>query len=759
MWCLNEKWGCLVTLKFNRVICVNWLVLWKKLAFTKLLLIDLNMGWSIDLSFEGLHSSSNKNDVKEPCCLGSSSMLGNMCGGMKFFLLYAFITVLTCLWHQALHAETFSLTGNWNYQNTNDATDSFTESYSFNAVHGFEFTDAMSLDTAIRLNRSKTPTVSNENITPTASYLVTNDLFVLNVSGTASEEFNSQAAENSSKSLAINWSSNWKKERWVPYIGLNYNKSWQEDDQDPHVVNTDSKSTGLNMEWEFLLSKLFYSYNFNESNNDVSSSQGQSGNHFARFETSRIFWRDKASVSFSQQYNSTNNVSTLAVSGGTAMLPITVSTFSDEVNPPAGTYLLSSNGLLSNGDNTDSAVTTTNDANLLHIAVRTDSRSVTMLYLYTDSTLAPAAYSAFHWDLYSSSANSVWVLEKTGLTASYNSVKNRFEIDISGFTRDYLGVVAATDAGATLVTFTEVEVFQQIAASGTSTVVKSRLVNHKTDVGFALQVKQNLQLTSTFSYEQNDSSSGPDLNSLKANGGLSWSPLAEVNVRLNSDYTSRKRENALEEQTRQYSVNVAFPVLPTVDAVAGASLSEMYEGTRKLSVTYNYNLQTVASLYEDLDGRFNVSFRQNEDTVAESNTNSTSAQLVLTARLIPGLVADLSTNYNKTSSQSPTVDSSLNAHWRLSEMLAVTGGYSQTWGPSDASSASLGFDLAMTRNMQISLSHSMTIRPGSSQTTSLDWRWTISRYISLLTAGVYQSGEGPEAWSVSSRLNARFSVM
>nr|MBF0220885.1 hypothetical protein [Desulfobulbaceae bacterium] len=656
-------------------------------------------------------------------------------------------------------SESLSLTGDWGYQDTNSATDQQSENYSVDFVKHINLTEAMSLSTTVNFNRSKQETVTRENISPSISYLVTNDLFVLNLSGTAGEEFNSKNSENSSKALAVNWASAWKKDKWIPYVGLNYNQSWSEDDQEVKAINTESSSSGLNLAWDFFPSKLFYTYNINESHNKVTEGKSQSDTHFARFNTERSFLDEKISVSFSQQYNTTTSKNRLAVSSGVAMLPIATSGFGQERNPPGGNYSLPTLPGLTDGDTTDSVVTTVDDAALMQIAFRTNYQTVTTLYLYTDAVLPIATYSAFSWDLYSSAGNLTWTLEQSGLTATYNTTYGRFEIDVSGYSRNFLSVVAVSDAGATLVTFSEIELYQEIAATGSTTLVQSRSENHSTNVNLNFQLKPDLRLSSNFSYNLNESSTSVSANSTDVNSSLSWNPTNDLAVRLNGGVTSSSAGNSLEDQTRTYGLSVSFPPLPTVDSSWGVTLTETYEGTHHLTSGYNYSMQLVADIYEDLTARFNGSFAQNDNIQENSIDSTTSSQINFTARLVPGLVAGISSNYSKTSGQQCTIDGGGNIHWRLSEMLSITANYAHAWASTDTSSMGLGFNVALTRNMQVSFSHNRSISPESTHTTSMDWKWTISQYISMLTSGSYQNGQGSESWNVTGRLNARFSVM
>ena len=57
----------------------------------------------------------------------------------------------------------------------------------------------------------------------------------------------------------------------------------------------------------------------------------------------------------------------------------------------------------------------------------------------------------------------------------------------------------------------------------------------------------------------------------------------------------------------------------------------------------------------------------------------------------------------------------------------------------------------------MTLNQGYAFEPERKYVTALDWRWTLTDNLSLLTTGSYESGdEIDDAWSVVSRLNARF---
>ena len=166
-------------------------------------------------------------------------------------------------------------------------------------------------------------------------------------------------------------------------------------------------------------------------------------------------------------------------------------------------------------------------------------------------------------------------------------------------------------------------------------------------------------------------------------------------------------------------------------------------------------------MYTDLDARYSVSYTEVDNKEAGAKTSTLGSELNFTGRLIPGLVGLLSGRYSKGSGQAATYGGDLDINWRISEIMSLTSGYNQIWSShGNFSSMDFSMNFAVTHNMQLSVTHKYLIQPVSNSDTSLDWRWTINNYVSLMTSGTYSLKEvGDYDWSVASRLSASFSSM
>ncbi len=677
----------------------------------------------------------------------------------SFLLVICFLCVAFPL---AAGAETLALSANWDYQNSNSASDQFSQRYGVDFNKQIDVTELMRLDAGMRYNRNRQTGNTREDFNPSLSYNISNEIFNLNMSGNVNRQLNSSTNGTSIRTWAANLNSSWLASGIRPAISVNLNQMWQDDDRNPHLLESDDTNSGVSLSWGGSEDpvRVFYSYNRQEGDNHVADSRSRSDSHFAKVEGGVSFWGNKGHLALSQQYAYTKNKSFSRVdaASGTAQIIVSVTAYSAQLDPAANASL-TLNSSLTNNNKTDVALTVNDpaDPTRLAVGIKTNSQAVKSLYLYTDTTLPSATNSQFGWDLYFSNDNTNWTLAKTNITAFYDSGNNRFVIDISGYQKNFLRVVAVSDPVATSVNFSEIEVYQVVSSSAATALVASDNTNWTSDANLSMQLRPNLTLTSNFSYTKDEYSAGSGQQTTKISGGLGWDADYYLSVQLSGSLNSTSSESTATYQTRTYGLTLTSPVLPTLDTAFGTTISQYLEGGAVLSTSYNYNLQMNAAIYHDLDARLNASYAKTDSERDQSSSDTRSTGLVLTARLIPGLTADFSGTYTKSSGESGSIATALTANWRMSEELSLNSSYRQAWASQNSSSIYLSLAWAMTHNMQVSISHNYTISPEHSHVTALDWRWTINRYISLLTSGSLISA--PSSWAFNSRLNSRFTML
>jgi len=657
-------------------------------------------------------------------------------------------------------ADPLALTAEWQYQGSNAQAGHLAESYTADYSKRLDLTEVMAMDTTLRCSRRTDADSARQDVTPSLSYQINNDLFFFNLSGTDNEEFsdNSQG-DRSNRSLAAAWNSAWSRETawWLPAVNLNATRNWQDDSLDPSRHESNATGHGGSLDWDLALARVFYNYNRYGANDAVSGNESTAENQLTRIETDASFLDGRGTVTLSQQFATVNNDYRARVVGGFALLPLIVTASHGEAVPTP--VALTVNAALTDGNRDATAVTVNNPVHPMNIGVRSNNfQPVERIYLYTDIALSTAVAAQFSWDLYASINNLDWTLIQSSITGFYNPLEKRFEFAIPSSGKEYVKLVAVNDPAITAVNFTEVEAFQAVAANGTMLTTHDTQDTYQTDASMNFKLRPDLQLTSNIAYMKNSSSTGYDLKSTAVSSGLSWNPNPEWSVRVNGNRNLRDRTGALSDENRYYGLSLSFPTLPSVDSVLGVTLSEYYEGVRKTNTGYIFTLQFIADLYRDLTGRLNCNLNQSDSLATGQESEIVSTTLGLTARLVPGLVADWSTTVSDSSVQGTTVTSDAMMNWRFTDNLSLRGNLNNSWGGTEAMDASAGFDVALTDTMQVSMTQRRQITPEASNITALDWRWTITRYLSMMTSGAFLYGGEKDEWNVVSRLNTRFAT-
>ncbi|MDD5759204.1 MAG: hypothetical protein PHI06_08990 [Desulfobulbaceae bacterium] len=686
---------------------------------------------------------------------------------MRFRKRYVYGTLLT-LWYVGAvsvpeaHAESLALTADWTYQSSSQQAGYLAESYTVDYAKRLDLTEVMSMDTNLRASHRTGADTTRQDVTPSLSYQINNDLFFFNLTGTDNEEFNDNSAQGdrSNRSLASTWNSNWSRQTawWLPSVNLNATQNWQDDSLDPARQESESSSAGGNLNWDLALARVFYNYNTYDSNDAVSGNESNSENQLTRIETDASFLNGRGTMTLSQQFATTTNDYSTRVEGGIALLPVVITAYHGETS--ANPVVLSANSALTDGNRDATAITVNNPIHPMNIGVKSNNfQPVARIYLYTDIELLQSVERAFRWDLYTSNNNFDWTLTQASINGSYNPLDKRFEFIIPPSGREYVKLVAVNDPSLIAVNFTEVEAFQAVDATGSRLMSTDSQNTYQTNVGMSVALRPDLQLTSNVTYMKNTSTNGYDWNSTDISSGLSWNPNPDWSVQTNANRNLRERTNALSDENRSYGVSVNFPTVPTVDSVFGINLSEYYEENKKTNTGYNYTLQFIADLYRDLTGRFNCNFNQNDSLLTDLQSDTLSTTVGLTARLIPSLVADWTLTLSDTTNQSSTVNSNAMMTWRVTDNLSVHSDLYGSWGETNTMDLSAGFDMGLTDTMQISMTQRRQITPDTSNITALDWRWTITRYLSMMTSSAFlYGGKEEDEWTIASRLNTRFTT-
>jgi hypothetical protein len=651
-------------------------------------------------------------------------------------------------WNGAALADPISLYGNWRYQKTGngETREYFRQSYDVDLES--EITEAMTLEGSVRYNRDWTEGQVNELLYPTLDFMVNNDIFRFNLSGTATERMNSEVANRSDRSWNTNLYSTWRRD-WWPYLRLSYGEEYSSDDQSPNIIDTDSSNFQFDTDWDLGMVRAFYNYFYNEGKDLVADSKDTTDNHFARLEFNNSFWDNRFSFGWSGQYSNIKQEFRGPI--GTPRPVHAFQGFSGVDNTPLhGT--LPKNPDLINGDKETSALEI-QPHDMENIGVMVDRQDVDLIYLYTVDNSSRVAQD-FHWDLYVSDNGSDWDLNATDISPSYNTSLLRFEFDIPKVNKDYIKLVAV-QTPEEAVSISEMDVMCRTE----SKKEESTYENFLTDVHLGFRLTTDLNMNYSLLLETGTMDPGSDRDRRNQAGILSWTPSRYFAPSLSASENRQDYEDQPNTVSHSYSFMIASAPLSTLDLSIGATRNENYEDDDRQSTTHNYTLYTTAVLFPDLNSSLDLLYGTT-DNVDGEDSRTYGAQCTLTARLSPELTADLTGDYNKNKAEtdSESKGGTLTLNWRPSDIFSLRGSGSRTWEKEedDTTNFNMVLSLVPTHKIQLNLGYFYADSTSTTQKFNFFWSWMVNQIFSVNVNGSYQIAEKDEPWSISGQLIARF---
>lgn len=664
------------------------------------------------------------------------------------------------VWDKIALASSLDLTGNWQYYHTKngDSQNSYLQNYNFDFSK--DITEAMVFNGSMRYNRNENEGRVTEILYPTLDFVISNDIFRFDLSGTATENMDSEGPDLTDNSWETRLYSEWNRD-WWPGFRLYYGEGYSWDDQSPRIVNTDSTQMGIDVDWnsawDIAPAKAFYSYYRNEGRDRITNSENTSDSHFARLQLNTSFWDNRIALSFSQQYNYNHQEFKGPI--GTP-LPCTIFQCMAGVDTDPGEGILPVNDALVDNDLRTSALEIDPDEEM-NIGVRVDSQRIDLFYFYTVDRLG-LANQDFRWDLWVSENGSDWDQEATDLHFIYNSTLSRFEIEIPGVEVQYLKLVTTQTPANTH--FSEVQVMRRAE----SEEEENDYTDYVTDIGLGFRLATDLNFNYNLSLdfgksEYGDSDQRQDRRT--QTGTLAWTPSRYFSPSLSAseyrqDYDSDDQDDN-GTLSRSLSFRIASDPLSTLDLSMGITRSENYESGDKQSTTDNYNLYITAILFPDLDTDLDLNY-STTDNVDDEDSRTYGVTNTITARLSPKLTADLTSGYNKSEAESDATskNSSLTLIWRPSDIFSLRGSSCFTWEDEDnRTNYKLVFNFIPTHKTQVSLTYSYADSATTTESYSVFWSWEINRIFSVYANGSYQIKEDNEPWSINGQLTARFSAL
>ncbi len=684
-------------------------------------------------------------------------------GGVGLFLFLLGVAVLLGLAGPAIAAPTIVFNGMTSYEKQWQVPERYRNYENVQIDDQFALSSAISLRGSVRYSRNETGSATSilaENLQPTLSLLITNDIFNFNLTGTASESMNSQSIDTSRRTLYANWRSAWQKRFW-PLLGLSVNLTRQQDDSNPRTINLESSHLNLTSRLNLDPVDLYYSCSLAKDENLVRISEARSTIHFARLRTAHRFWDNRLNLNLQQSVTLNHRETRDIIIGGTASVQFPTPTVnggpdSSPTTTPAGAL-----GLLP---------ASTDPLQPTGIAItQSDLRNSNTIYLYTNGVDQSDNVANLVWDLYASNDFGVtWTLVSAGFVPTYNATLFRFEAAVTGVAGQDIKFIVRQNAVLlppipASVTFSRVEVFRDIAGTG-SFLEQTRDSNfYKTDLSISARPTMSTTLSYSMSMGVSRPTPGNNSESLNQAANLGWVISPTLSSRYYISDNRRLAHGAQNSLSRNYGAGLSLSPLDTVLVDFGVNRAEYFLDGSQTTETSSATLGATADLYQDLSSRFNASYSETSNLQSQAQSRAFTTLLGGTVRFNPRLTVDLSEGYNNTwSSGSGTVttlETRTTMAWRLSDLTSLRlSGFYGISDPGD-NSGRFNADLAMklTRTMQVRAGYNLLVAAETSQLLNLGWDWSISRQLSLHATGNYQIREGDDPWSVISRLNVNFS--
>jgi hypothetical protein len=691
-----------------------------------------------------------------------------------------FVLLLLLFWGAA-PAFAVDFNANWEHRlsggEDRETQELFQQRYGLGAGPGLSFqpTPAISANANLGYTRSEsnvgTQTVTTEEITPSATLNVMNDIFRTSLIGANSESRRTLESDRTRNSWDAVLSSNWERLLW-PNLRLSYGESSERTDDLEALGALDAKDSryAFGLDWDLLVAKFFYDYNSTQSESFLEQSQSETESHFARVETGGNFWNKRVNLRLSQQYEQSTSQGFLDISliGGETLSQVVDA----NAAVPAEEVVLIVNPSLSDGDFDTEAVRVefeqqahlgvilgfAQQADVLHVHLDAD----------TNNQLGPDQVNQLQWDLYRDNpffdpANPgielPWIPVSVGLSALHNPVESRFELSLSlpPDTRSFKVVVTNPLNGFTLV-------FTELSFPGDAT--PARQVVHLTNASMRVKLTPTLSASSSLIMEKAERERdvlSSDLLRRTLNGSLSWTPTPYIMPTIRYSETLQEESEVPDALSRTYSLMVMTIPLPSLNVTLGATRSERF--TDDLVTTYSdiYSLTSTAKIYPDLTATVNASYLtsnrlQDDDTYA--TTNSLGTRIGLNARITRALTADLTTNYTQTqsvTSETDNINSTLILTYRPSDLLSMRVIGTKNWTDtlsSDTLTYNLNLSLLRTRITRVTFRYNRTQAEETRDSFGLDGSWDISRRLALQNRLNYTLAE-VDSWSILTSLVLR----
>ncbi|ADH85108.1 hypothetical protein [Desulfurivibrio alkaliphilus] len=603
---------------------------------------------------------------------------------------------------------------------------------------------------------------SQEQITPSASLYLSNDIFRTGLTATATESRGDAVSTSRSDSWDASLASNWREPYW-PRLNFTYGESTGEQ-QSREDAKDKTRRYGFNLDWDLQAAELFYGYTATRSSG-LALDDSRSESHLLRLETGAALWHNRLNFQVSQQFQQTDtSLAIRADADDSFALPLDPGNLlgrTDPDEPPT----------IQEIEWRSQLPLTLETEHWGHFGVGFDfSRQVDRLIIELDEEmeLVPSGINEMAWTLYTAGPGDAFWTAVGPVPAVFDQERLLLELEVE---REVyaMKVVARNTTGGEL----EITAVRAVELITEDSDLDTRSTSHRTELGLRARLTPTLIATTRLSLDQAESTSdgtSRDTTRRRVSGNLNWSPHRYLRPSMGFSETRQEQSGTPDAISRSYSLVLASTPLPTLNVSLGARFTDNYLDNRLISTSDNYSLNTSAQLYPDLTAGLNAGFTRNVreqlDGSAAALTDSYHTRLTLNARLRPSLTADFTGSYRESetttitsprreTSRSSSTGSTVNLGWRPSDLLNIRLGHARDWDQhQDTYNGTLNMALVRTPVTRLNLRYAATRSDRTSQRYGLDGSWDISRNLVLRSRFNYQVAEH-HLWNIQSSLSLR----
>lgn len=655
---------------------------------------------------------------------------------------------------------------------------SYDHRLSFNL--GQSLTDRVSATENINYNyRWQQEGEGRETVSPRATLSTSGDIFFSSLSVNSLRNLNSQSSQTDSDTLALTWASRWEK-KFVPELLLNYDYSRSSREVNGHLNEDDRQAFGGEVNWDFRLAKVFYSYRRNDST--IQNYQTIQDSHLAKINAQRAWLAGRLRVAAGHEYGETRserlfNFSTATTATpaanptgvlvGTDTTPAAADDSTDTLLLPAPYLLNDLNPLLAPAY---TVIAGTSDNCL--VLDNNNGQQIDHVYLYTLAN-TPTMTLGLTWSFYSHDIpNTPW-LPMTGVAPpTYDTTNQRFVIVMPAVKAAYIKIVVKLDLAVPNLDFTEVQADRVLhGAIGSTLSMVSDSINNKSNFSLDYKINKAMAFYYSLLLENNELDGITQTELENHSSGLRLQNSAG-DLKSNLSYSiSRNRYTTNPEfQTDTYHLDISKVFLPTLTAALGGTHEKYSQAGALLYTRNSYTFYADARLYPDLTSRLDVNYSEQEDFNSASGgslTDSLRSQFSIGSRLRPSLYVSLSDTYeaqNKDNSPSSKRNAiSLSGSWQASEWFSLNGAVQKADSNSanDAYSYSAGLTVGLGAGLELKANYSLQEAATRSQSGLATLRWSSRRNVSWEVGCNFAESEAgiiTNVYKMYSRLQVNFAT-